>query len=201
MKSTARLGQRCTNPMFQHFKHYFDDSIQNDVEWHGWEYKWKKMDRKVKIMERFVAVISQLYQEWSFWKQLRYQYRRGFTSCWKYYFILSISEAAIIIFYLGFSRWAKSSLPKSKWGRAKNIDVFGVELAKNAGTLPLNLSTLGPRAWIQFAWLPLACNPTNHVSSSLIFHHHMSKFNFKNFKIPIFKFNFQKIFKISIIKI
>ena len=71
---------------------------------------------------------------------------RGFTSCWKYYFILSISKAAIIIFDLGFSRWAKSSLPKSKWGRAKNIDVFGVELAKNAVTLPLNLSTLGPWA-------------------------------------------------------
>ena len=34
-KSTARLGKRCTNPMFQHFKHYFDDSIQNDVAWHG----------------------------------------------------------------------------------------------------------------------------------------------------------------------
>ena len=34
-KSTARLRKRCTNPMFQHFKHYFDDSIQNDIAWRG----------------------------------------------------------------------------------------------------------------------------------------------------------------------
>ena len=109
------------------------------------------MDMKVKKMERFVAVPSQLYQEWSFWKQLGYQYMCGFIACWKYYFILSIFEAAVIIFDLGFSRWIKYSPLKSKWDRGKNVDIFGVELAKNAVTLLLNLATPSrgahDRAW------------------------------------------------------
>ncbi|KAJ9673861.1 hypothetical protein PVL29_023423 [Vitis rotundifolia] len=31
MRSSTRLGKRCTNPRFQHFEYYFDDSTQNDV--------------------------------------------------------------------------------------------------------------------------------------------------------------------------
>lgn len=76
MRSTARLGKRCTNPRFQHFECYFDDSIQDDVAWCGWEYKWKKMDRKVKKMERFVAVTSQLYQEVEVLAELEQALRR-----------------------------------------------------------------------------------------------------------------------------
>ncbi|RVW16242.1 hypothetical protein VitviT2T_002065 [Vitis vinifera] len=78
-----------------------------------------------------------VYQEWGFWKRLGYQYMCGFTARWKYYFIWSISEAAVIISGLGFSGWTESSPPKPKWDRAKNVDILGVELAKSAVTLPL----------------------------------------------------------------
>lgn len=78
-----------------------------------------------------------IYQEWGFLKRLGYQYMCGFTARWKYYFIWSISEAAIIISGLGFSGWTQSSPPKPKWDRAKNVDILGVELAKSSVTLPL----------------------------------------------------------------
>ncbi|KAL6986177.1 Lysophosphatidylcholine acyltransferase 1 [Sarracenia purpurea var. burkii] len=78
-----------------------------------------------------------IYHEWGFWKRLGYQYMAGFTARWKYYFIWSISEAAIIISGLGFSGWTDSSPPKPRWDRAKNVDILGVELAKTAAQIPL----------------------------------------------------------------
>ncbi|KAJ7010739.1 lysophospholipid acyltransferase 1-like [Populus alba x Populus x berolinensis] len=77
------------------------------------------------------------YQEWGFWKRLSYQYMSGFTARWKYYFIWSISEAAVIISGLGFSGWTDTSPSKPKWDRAKNVDVLGVEFAKSSVQLPL----------------------------------------------------------------
>ncbi|XP_055819634.1 lysophospholipid acyltransferase 1-like [Solanum dulcamara] len=78
-----------------------------------------------------------LYQEWGFFKRLSFQYMAGFTARWKYYFIWSISESAVIISGLGFSGWTDSSPPKPRWDRAKNVDILGVELAKSSVQLPL----------------------------------------------------------------
>ncbi|KAJ9147855.1 hypothetical protein P3X46_029971 [Hevea brasiliensis] len=78
-----------------------------------------------------------VYQEWGFWKRLSYQYMSGFTARWKYYFIWSISEASIIISGLGFSGWTDTSSPKTRWDRAKNVDILGVEFAKSSVELPL----------------------------------------------------------------
>ncbi|KAF9689385.1 hypothetical protein SADUNF_Sadunf01G0086800 [Salix dunnii] len=77
------------------------------------------------------------YQEWGFWKRLSYQYMSGFTARWKYYFIWSISEAAVLISGLGFSGWTDTSPTKPTWDRAKNVDVLGVEFAKSSVQLPL----------------------------------------------------------------
>ncbi|KAK8934859.1 hypothetical protein KSP39_PZI014959 [Platanthera zijinensis] len=77
------------------------------------------------------------YYQWGFWRRLFYQFISGFSARWKYYFIWSISEAAIIISGLGFSGWSDSSPPKPLWYRAKNVDILGVELATSAVQLPL----------------------------------------------------------------
>ncbi|KAB2072186.1 hypothetical protein ES319_A07G000500v1 [Gossypium barbadense] len=65
------------------------------------------------------------YQEWGFWRKLSYQYMSGFTMRWKYYFIWSISEAAMVISGLGFT---------------KVVDILGFELAKSSVLLPLVLN-------------------------------------------------------------
>ncbi|KAH7445735.1 hypothetical protein KP509_01G022300 [Ceratopteris richardii] len=77
------------------------------------------------------------YSEWGFWKRWGYQWLTGFTARWKYYFIWSISESAVIISGLGFSGWSESQPTKPKWDRAKNVDIVGVELAESSAVLPL----------------------------------------------------------------
>ena len=59
----ARLGKRCKDPVYHRYENFVDDPSQNCLQWSGWEYAWKKMDKKVKKMERFVAAMSQLSQE------------------------------------------------------------------------------------------------------------------------------------------
>ncbi|GFZ02462.1 type-1 restriction enzyme mjaxp r protein [Actinidia rufa] len=62
-KSIARLGKSCTDPVYHSLEHIFDDPIESNLTWYGWEYRLKKVERKVKKMQRFVAVTAQLYQE------------------------------------------------------------------------------------------------------------------------------------------
>ncbi|KAM0900789.1 hypothetical protein ACQ4PT_020408 [Festuca glaucescens] len=90
-----------------------------------------------------------LYYEWGFWHRLFFQYMSGFTARWKYYFIWSVSEAAVIISGLGFTGWSDSSPPKAKWDRAKNVDILGVELAGSAAQLPLNWN-IQVSTWLRY---------------------------------------------------
>ncbi|CDP15346.1 unnamed protein product [Coffea canephora] len=62
-RAVVLLGKRCTDPTYHHLKQVFDDPVEIGLNWCGWEYRLKKMERKVKKMERFVAVTSQLQQE------------------------------------------------------------------------------------------------------------------------------------------
>ncbi|GMI71164.1 hypothetical protein like AT5G04550 [Hibiscus trionum] len=61
--SVARLGKKCTNPVYHCFEFFVQDMISNNFDWLGWEYGLKKMERKVKKMERLVAVTLQLSRE------------------------------------------------------------------------------------------------------------------------------------------
>ncbi|KAE8666279.1 cytochrome P450 76A2-like [Hibiscus syriacus] len=61
--SVARLGKKCTDPVYHSFENLIKDPISNNSYWLGWEYRLKKMERKVKKMERFVAVTMQLTRE------------------------------------------------------------------------------------------------------------------------------------------
>ncbi|XWS66753.1 hypothetical protein CRYUN_Cryun05aG0227400 [Craigia yunnanensis] len=74
--SVARLGKKCTDPVYHRFEHFINDPILNNFEWFGWEYRWKKMERKVKKMERFVAVTVQLTQELEVLAELEQTLRR-----------------------------------------------------------------------------------------------------------------------------
>lgn len=82
--------------------------------------------------------VDPVYQEWGFWTRLGYQYMASFTARCKYYFIWSISEAAIIISGFGFSGWADmTNPPKPQWNRAVNVDILGLELSTSAVQIPL----------------------------------------------------------------
>lgn len=61
--SVTRLGKKCSNPVYHHLDQLFSSPLENSIETYRWEYKWKKMEKKVKKLERFVAATSQLHQE------------------------------------------------------------------------------------------------------------------------------------------
>lgn len=75
-KAVVRLGKRCTDPVFHRLEQYFNDPIEKGVEWYGWEYRWKKMERKVKKMDRFIAATLQLHQELDVLTELEQTLRR-----------------------------------------------------------------------------------------------------------------------------
>nr|GEU36131.1 lysophospholipid acyltransferase 1-like [Tanacetum cinerariifolium] len=51
--------------------------------------------------------------------------------------VLFQAECSMILSGLGFSGWTNSSPPIARWGRAKNVDILGVEFAKSAAEIPL----------------------------------------------------------------
>ncbi|XP_057779326.1 protein PSK SIMULATOR 1-like isoform X2 [Salvia miltiorrhiza] len=62
-KSVAMLGKKCEDSTYHNLETVFDDPSAIDPKWHGWQYRLKKMDRKVKKMEKFVAATEKLHSE------------------------------------------------------------------------------------------------------------------------------------------
>lgn len=74
-------------------------------------------------------------EEWPLWKRLAVLWTCGLTARWKYYFIWSVSEAALILGGLGFSGRSADGSPR--WNRAQNVDILKVELAGSGAQIPL----------------------------------------------------------------
>ncbi|KAI3433979.1 uncharacterized protein J3R85_006957 [Psidium guajava] len=75
-RAVVRLARRCVDPVYHQIGSFFDDPISNYSKWFGWEYKSKKMDRRVKKMERFITVMPQLTQGQEVLAELQQSVRR-----------------------------------------------------------------------------------------------------------------------------
>ncbi|CAL0309917.1 unnamed protein product [Lupinus luteus] len=75
-RSVARLSKRCTDPVYHRYEHFVSTPAQNYIHWSGWEYKSKKMERKVKKMDKFVAAMTQFCQELEVLPELEQTLRR-----------------------------------------------------------------------------------------------------------------------------
>ncbi|XP_057446382.1 protein PSK SIMULATOR 3-like [Lotus japonicus] len=62
-ESVARLGKKCSDPSLKGFEDAFVKFITFGVDSHGWKFTSKKMEKKVKRMEKFVSTNASLYQE------------------------------------------------------------------------------------------------------------------------------------------
>ncbi|KAE9608879.1 hypothetical protein Lal_00020436 [Lupinus albus] len=62
-ESVARLGKKCSNPCLKGFENAFYEFITTGVDTYGWEFNYKKMERKIKKMEKFISSNASLYQE------------------------------------------------------------------------------------------------------------------------------------------
>lgn len=62
-KSVAVLGNKCADSTYHNLEPVFNDPSAIHPKWYGWQYRLKKMDRKVKKMDKFVAATEQLHTE------------------------------------------------------------------------------------------------------------------------------------------
>ncbi|KAI4384072.1 hypothetical protein MLD38_009840 [Melastoma candidum] len=62
-RSVSRIAKKCGDPALQKYEALFEDLLTLGVDPYGWKFSWKKMDRKVKRMERLIAANVSLYQE------------------------------------------------------------------------------------------------------------------------------------------
>lgn len=62
-KSVAMLGKKCADATYHNIESIFGDPSAVDPKWCGWQYRLKKMDRRVKKMEKLVAATEQLHSE------------------------------------------------------------------------------------------------------------------------------------------
>lgn len=74
-KSVIMLGKKCTDSTYHNLDRLFDD-VEIDPKWNGWQYKLKKMEKKVKKIERFVGATEQLFQELEVLVELEQSLRR-----------------------------------------------------------------------------------------------------------------------------
>ncbi|KAL8094828.1 protein PSK SIMULATOR 1 [Apium graveolens] len=79
-ESVARFGKRCVDSSYHNLDNIFDDFVNTGHNWLGWEYGLKKMEKKVKKLERYAAVSSQLFQELEVLAELEQNFRRMHSS-------------------------------------------------------------------------------------------------------------------------
>ncbi|KAL5702484.1 hypothetical protein ACHQM5_027697 [Ranunculus cassubicifolius] len=63
VKSVARFGKKCVDPVLLRFENVFDELVKNNADLFGWEYKWKKMDKKSRKLDKYIRITAKLYHE------------------------------------------------------------------------------------------------------------------------------------------
>lgn len=76
LRSVVRLSEKCNETSLKSFGLVFDEFVKTGADPYGWEFSWKKMERKVKKMERFILVNANLYQEMEMLAELEQTLRR-----------------------------------------------------------------------------------------------------------------------------
>ncbi|OIW01710.1 hypothetical protein TanjilG_05163 [Lupinus angustifolius] len=74
--SVARLGKKCSDSSLKGFENAFDELITLDLDPYRWQFSSKKMDKKVKRMEKFISTNASLYQEMEVLADLEQTLRR-----------------------------------------------------------------------------------------------------------------------------
>ncbi|XP_042390174.1 uncharacterized protein LOC121981630 [Zingiber officinale] len=75
-RAVAGLSRRCSDPALQRFDAAFADLVRTGADPHGFEFTGRKMERKVKKMEQFIAAGADLHHELEVLAELEQGLRR-----------------------------------------------------------------------------------------------------------------------------
>ncbi|GMG99460.1 hypothetical protein Nepgr_001300 [Nepenthes gracilis] len=75
-RAVARLGKKCADPSMNSLEHVFDDLIKVGVDMYGLEFSWRKMEKKVKKMEKLISANANLYQQMEMLVELEQNMRK-----------------------------------------------------------------------------------------------------------------------------
>jgi hypothetical protein len=75
-ESVARLAKKCSDTRLKDFEKAFDRYITRGFDSYGWVMSSKKMEKKVKRMEKFVSINAGLYQEMEMLTDLEHNLKR-----------------------------------------------------------------------------------------------------------------------------
>lgn len=90
------------------------------------------------LLQRFTAqfFMEDAFFSFSFLGRLGYACGTAFTFRWMYFVVWSVAESAVILSGFGFRGWTSTDPPRPDWSRAKNVDIWRVEVTSTAAQLP-----------------------------------------------------------------
>lgn len=116
----TRLAKKCRDPLLVCFEHAYDDLIKSGVDQYHWQLNWKKMNKKVKKMEKFIFINVNLYQEMETLTELDQIVRRMKSN--------EAQDSITLVEYMKKLSWRQQEVKRLKetslWNKTHDYVVF-----------------------------------------------------------------------------
>lgn len=116
----TRLAKKCSDPFLKCFERAYDDLVKSGVDQYHWQLSWKKMNKKVKKMEKFVFINANLYQEMETLTELEQILRRMKNN--------DDQDSITLVEYMKKLQWRQQEVKRLKeislWNKTHDYVVF-----------------------------------------------------------------------------
>ncbi|XVF75696.1 hypothetical protein PTKIN_Ptkin13bG0207500 [Pterospermum kingtungense] len=175
-KSVARLAKKCSDPVLKSFELVFSELVQSGNDPYGWIFSSKKMDKKVKKMERFISVNATLYQEMELLSDLEQTLRRMKNNdtepenllefqkkvIWKQHEVKSLREISLWNRTYDYTIRLLAKSVFTIFGRIEHV--FGIEQNVDSGDSRVMNSDFIYRSQSVSAFMQSSVHPTENTS-------------------------------------
>nr|XP_043632180.1 uncharacterized protein LOC122603521 [Erigeron canadensis] len=151
----TRLAKKCSEPLLKCFERAFDDLVKTGVDQYQWQMSRKKMNKKIKKMEKFIYINASLYQEMETLSELEQILRRMKSN--------EEQDSIILVEYTKKLSWRQQEVKRLKemslWNKSHDYVVY--LLARSIFTI---FSRIGHVFGINHV-LPLAADHSDSLDS------------------------------------
>ncbi|XVE75507.1 hypothetical protein DITRI_Ditri12bG0099200 [Diplodiscus trichospermus] len=195
-KSVARLAKKCSDSGLKNFELVFTELVQLGADPYGWTFSSKKMDKKVKKMERFISVNATLYQEMELLADLEQTLKRMKSSdtepenllefqkkvIWKQHEVKSLRESSLWNRTYDYTICLLAGSIFTIFGRMKHV--FGIEQYLDDEDSRVTNSDFMYRSQSVSALMQSSVHPTENTSLSRFSSGPFGMFSTKSGPIP-----------------